>query len=554
MTDVAFSAVPARLAETLAARGFTELTPIQEAALRPDLAGRDLRISSKTGSGKTVALGLILAAELEGPAAPRTGRDPAAPRVLIVAPTRELAVQLGGELAWLYARLPVTLAVVTGGTGLGGDFRALGAGPDLVIGTPGRLTDHVRRGSLALQGVRAVVLDEADEMLDMGFRDDLELLLSAASPERRTHMVSATFSREAMRLAEGYQRAPVAVQAEAGAANADIAHVGLLVARHERLAALINILLLEPEERTLVFVRTRVDAANLAADLGGQGFRASSLSGDLGQQERTATLGSFRAGAIRCLVATDIAARGLDISDVTHVVHFDLPDNGESLTHRSGRTGRAGKEGTSVLFVPPEARWRAEELCRMARVKVSWRSAPTPAAILERADERLIAELGAVETTDPRLRELAATLLDSGDPVGVVAALLAKSAHAGPCAPRHIRGPVPRPERKSEGSSHASSRPRAGGFVPFVVTYGAEQGATPSRVLALVCRRGGIRSGSIGAIRVAESHCTVEVASDVVIPFAKAAGRIDPRDPKVSIRPAGDGRAALALGPRRARA
>lgn len=525
--DVSFAAVPAGLEPALRAKGFTELTPVQQAVLAPELAGRDLRISSQTGSGKTVALGFAVAPALDGiEARPRRG-PVARPRVLVIAPTRELAQQIARELTWLYSPLRAQVAAVTGGTNLGRDFQALGDQPHVLVGTPGRLVDHLERGSLDLSELGAVVLDEADEMLDMGFRDDLARILDGAPDDRRTHMVSATLPREVLELADRYQRDAARVQAtRAGAANADIAHVGHVVRPADRVPALINLLLIEPDRRTLVFVRTRNAATEVAAELASNGFSAGALSGEMGQRERNAMLDAFRRNAVRVVVATDVAARGLDIEDVAQVIHLDLPENPEVLTHRSGRTGRAGNKGTSIALVPRSARARFEHHLRRAGIQMSWRPVPSADAVRAAADARLLAHVDGTRVDGERTRALAEALLRDRDPADVVAALLARSDHAGPCAPRRVDTPEAPPQQ----------RPRSHAFTPFHVSWGASAGANPSRVLAMVCRRGGVRSQHIGAIQIGPHRSVVDVASHLADEFARAARRPDPRNPRIEIR------------------
>jgi ATP-dependent RNA helicase DeaD len=568
-TEVALDLVPCGLSSALKDRGFTALTAIQGAVLNPAVAGRDLRLSSKTGSGKTVAIGLVVAARLtELPPAPRHKKSVACPRALVVAPTRELAAQLGRELDWLYKPLRARLAVVTGGTSMGGDFRTLAACPHVLVGTPGRLVDHIQRGSLDLSAVRAVVLDEADEMLDMGFRDALELILQHTPAERATHLVSATFPRAVLQLANRYQRDAVLVEGSpAGAPNQDIAHVGLAVQERDKLSALVNVLLASERTRTLVFARTRAGTAALASELTQSGFSAAALSGDMGQRERTATLEAFRTGAVGVLVATDVAARGLDIEDIARVIHFDLPENDEVFTHRSGRTARAGNKGTSIVLVPSSGRGRVQSMMRRLGVALDWQPVPTPEHIRRAADARLLAEITAGAPASTEARSLAATLLQAHDAVDLVAALLARSNHRGPCEPRQVRDvdrannvreraqPKGWPQR-GQGRDRRPQPRAVRSFTRFHVTWGASHGANPSRLLAMVCRRGKIDSNQVGAIKIADFSAVVEVASDVANAFAAAAQPPDPRNPKVRIRPwrdQPDGRASLARPPRRAR-
>ncbi len=553
--DSMFSALSPALAAALESRGFSTLTPIQQAVLAPDLSGRDLRLFSQTGSGKTVAVGLVLAPELaritsERAAAATTGR--AAPAAILIAPTRELAAQLARELTWLFQPIGASVCAVTGGTSFSQEIRALRQGPLVVVGTPGRLRDHLERSTIDPSQVIAAVLDEADQMLDLGFREDLEAILGTMPEERRTHLVAATFSREVRALADRYQRDAVAIEGtKPGEANVDIAHVAHLVRPEDRDAAVINLLLLAPGERTLVFVRTREGAADLADRIAAAGFSALSLSGELEQRERTRTVEAFRAGTVTTVVATDVAARGLDIMDVNRVIHADPPGDAETFIHRSGRTGRAGRKGTSFVLVPPPAREYVSRLFRNARVTATWAPAPSPEDVLREADARLRAELTApsTEAVDPRLEALAETLLAEADPKALVTALLARARHTGPTAPlpiTPIAPPAPRAPRPQRDSMKAT-----GSFVPFQITWGGRHGADARRLLALVCRRGEIQSNQVGAIRVGDFMSTVEVASPVADAFARLARRPDERDPRIRIKPMEDAPEGNAPPPRR---
>ena len=352
---------PAGLGAALRNAGFESFTAIQQAILDPELSGRDLRISSQTGSGKTVALGLLLAPSVAIAAAtaqPKKSRKsaPAGPIALLIAPTRELAGQLGRELRWLYEPLGARVLVVTGGTSVMQERYQLSTLPQVVIGTPGRLLDHLKAGALTLDQLRTIALDEADEMLDMNFEEELDGILGFAPEVRRTHMVSATFPRAVVRLADRLQQEPVSVQGTAlGKANADIEHLVMHVRQADRFNAAINVLLRYPEDKTLLFVRTRTETVRLADELCAAGLAARALNGEMTQRERTATFSQFRNGTIRYLVATDVAARGLDVQDIGRVIQVDLPDNADVFTHRSGRTGRAGRRGTNVLFAAARA-------------------------------------------------------------------------------------------------------------------------------------------------------------------------------------------------------
>lgn len=562
-----FPELPPPFAQALVRRGFTALTPIQTAVLDPALEGQDLRLASKTGSGKTLALGFVIARGMPPRPRPRTGRA-AEPYALVIAPTRELAAQLQKELAWLFEPMAATIAVVAGGANYRDEFRALNSGPRVVVGTPGRLIDHLEKGSIDLSQFGVVVLDEADQMLDLGFRDELESILKLAPEERQTHMVSATFSRDIMSLAKKYQKDGKLIEGTAlGEANEDIVHVAHRVRAHDRFDALVNLLLIAPEERALLFVRTRAAAAELAQRLTEVGFHTLALTGELAQRERNRTLEAFKQGTVRTLVATDVAARGLDIPDVSRVIHVDPPSEDEGFTHRSGRTGRAGKKGKSIVFVPPSIEYKVRSVLKRAGVQAEWQPLPDPEDILRLGDERLLDELAQGSAPDPRLVELAGRVLSTKSPETVVAALLERIGHGGPCAPRQVRSVEPRGGQRDNRSSdrdqdrggrsggkapfkqggkpsaHPADNKRGGkeDYVPFRVSYGSRDGADARRLLAMVCRRGHISGDQVGAIRIGEDHSTFEVRKEVAGDFGRATNRPDPKNPKARIHPITDG-------------
>lgn len=472
-TSDPFAGVPDPLRQALQDRGFTSLTAIQRAVLAADADGSDLRISSQTGSGKTVALGLALArywsedgtprpivakpepkAESEpdaeptqvadGDAAPDataepepkpvkrsfTSPRPSGPTALIITPTRELAVQVRTELQWLYANLRATrVEVVTGGTDLGGERRMLRRPPSVLVGTPGRLLDHIRASAVRCDGIQHVVLDEADRMLDMGFKDELEAIVEALPSERRTHLVSATFSGVMRHIANRFQNSAQHLEGTAlGEANEDIDHIAQLVLHEERYAALVNALLLAQGQRALIFVERRDGASQLAEELAGDGFAALPFSGELSQAQRTRTLDAFRTGTIQALVATDVAARGIDVPGIMMVVHMAPPQDPDVYTHRSGRTGRAGQRGRSLLLVPPRAQRYVARLLANARVNVEWQSVPTPAkirkAITKRTRRDLHTRLDAEQGPAEKTLVYARQMLEERDPAMVIAALL----------------------------------------------------------------------------------------------------------------------------------
>ena len=557
MTEpVPLSLAPCGLENALAAKGFEHLTPIQAAVLAPETEGRDLRITSQTGSGKTVAVGLAVAQDVAAAAdgwkrkKGSKGKRPAEPGVLFIAPTRELAQQLGRELTWLFEPLGGRVAVVTGGTSVMGERRELAGAPTVVVGTPGRLRDHLEKKAIDLSLMTALVLDEADEMLDMGFEEDLEAILAFATGEHRTHLVSATFTGHALRLADRVQPNPLAVEGTPlGEANTDIEHRCIQLPRKERLNAIVNLLLHDPDMKTLIFVRTRIDTTQLSAKLADLGFLVLPLSGEMSQRERNDAFRKFKTGVIQVLVATDVAARGLDVQDIARVIHADLPDNGEVLTHRSGRTGRAGRAGQSIMLVGLREKRKAERMLRDAGVAARFVQPPTPEQIQQAADARMLAALsepGVVPSA--RATALAQRLLHGvQSPTELVARLLDRLDYAGPTEPREVQ----QRSAKSRAKGVAGDLPRGGSrahdgqFVRFQVSWGGQQGADPGRLLAMVCRRGEITKAEVGSIRVGPRSSSVEIAERVVAAFERAVRRPDKgRDANVRFRRWQDGAGA----------
>ena len=425
--------IPEPILLELDAKNYLEATPVQ-AAVIAELTG-DLLVSSQTGSGKTLAFGIALA-----PLLLEDGKDTrkkgAKPRALIMSPTRELAQQVARELSWAYKKTGARVATCVGGMDIRGEQRALDMGASIVVGTPGRVIDHLDRGSLVLGELKAVVLDEADEMLDMGFRDEIEKILSSAPPDRRTLLFSATLPREIVALAKKFTKD--AKRLELGTAqepHADITYVGHLVAPREREHAVVNVLRAHDVGTALVFCATRDGVAHLHGGLVERGFRAVALSGELSQAERTRALHEVREGRARVLVCTDVAARGIDLPLAALVVHADLPNNAEVLQHRSGRTGRAGRKGTAVVLAPFNWRGQAERLFRNARVEGTWTPVPTIEDVRVADQVRLMKDIGAlvVEGEGEDL-EVAKALLEKFPPEQLAAALVRSERRSLPAA------------------------------------------------------------------------------------------------------------------------
>jgi ATP-dependent RNA helicase DeaD len=503
---------PPALAEALAARGYATLTPVQDAVLGADAAGRDLLVSAQTGSGKTVAFGLAIAPQLL--AGDATDGGPL-PRGLVIAPTRELALQVAREFDWLYAATGIGIATCVGGMDYRTERRALDRGPALVVGTPGRLRDHVERGSLRLDAIRAVVLDEADEMLDLGFREDLEFLLAAAPEGRRTLMFSATVPRAIEDLARVYQREALRIVARGESSqHGDIAYRALSVGNRDREHAILNLLRLHDARVALVFCKTRAAVAHLAARMGNRGLNAVVLSGELGQNERLHALQALRDGRARICVATDVAARGIDLPGLDLVVHADLPSNPETLLHRSGRTGRAGQKGVSVLIVAPSDTRKAQRLLGLAKVTAEWGKPPSAAEVQAADDARLGAhEALALPVTEDE-EALVEDLVATRGPRALAAAVV-RLWRAGRSAPDVLQDEVEPPEPRGA----PAPRPEFGPSVWFALGIGHADRAEARWLLPKVCRACDITRDSVGAIRVRESETQIEIA-------AAAAGRL----------------------------
>ena len=502
------------LADALTERGYDNLTAVQEAVTAPELHDSDLLVSAQTGSGKTVGFGLAIATTLldqDGALGPAQ-----APLALIVAPTRELALQVKIELSWLYAKAEARLATCIGGMDMRDERRTLERGAHIVVGTPGRLRDHVQRGSLDLGGLRAIVLDEADEMLDLGFREDLEYILGEAPENRRTLMFSATVPPMIAKLAEQYQRdAKRVTTLEGGSQHADITYQAVRVAQQDAENAIINLLRYHDAENALVFANTRAMVNRLTARLTNRGFSVVALSGELSQKERSHALQAMRDGRARVCVATDVAARGIDLPKLELVIHAELPSNAEGLLHRSGRTGRAGRKGISALVVAPKIFKRAERLLKFAKIKADWIAAPSADEILRKDEERLLADpVWSTEPT-PEQHDFATRLLALHGPEKIAAAYLALH-RARQSAPEDVVDPDTRPDRRE--------RKPFGPSVWFALSVGRDDRAEPRWLLPLLCRTGNLDKDAIGAIRVQKSESFVEIAQAGVSGFLDALG------------------------------
>jgi ATP-dependent RNA helicase DeaD len=549
---VTFFPTIASLARALDERDYADPTPVQSAVLAPEAAGRDLLVSAQTGSGKTVAYGLGMAPTLLGER--EAFAEAGAPLALVIAPTRELALQVERELAWLYQYTQARIAACVGGMDSRQERRRLAEGVHIVVGTPGRLRDHIERGGLDLSHLKAVVLDEADEMLDLGFREDLEFILDATPADKRSLMFSATMPKAIAVLARRYQRDAWRIEVAGGKrGHVDIEYRAIRIAPKEAEHAVVNLLRLIEAPTAIVFCNTREAVRHLHAILLERGFSAVLLSGELSQHERNQAMQALRNGRARVCVATDVAARGIDLPNVGVVIHADLPHDMETLQHRSGRTGRAGRKGVSALLVPPARRRRAEQLFAHAGISAVWGGPPSADEIRLIDQERLLQDPLLTEAPNDDDRAMAKLLLARRGAEDIAAALarLYRSrlpaleeisdpgAEPEPREPRQ-RAPLPRgeaphqrTERKARGFGKAHAFGAGDKGVWFRLDIGRSKNADPKWLLPMICRAGGLTKADIGAIRIFDNETRFEVAQSAAAQFASDIRRRSPENIRI---------------------
>ncbi len=539
------------LITTLTSLGYEEPTPIQREAIPPLLQGRDLLGQAATGTGKTAAFALPLLQRAVA-AAPDDGSDrERRVSIIILAPTRELAMQVAEAVHKYGKTLGVSALPIYGGQAIQQQLRALRRGVDVVVATPGRALDHIRRGSLDLSGVRAVVLDEADEMLDMGFADDLEAILEAVPAERQTALFSATMPPRIAAIARRHLREPVQVKVAADpVAAGDVPRVrqsAYVVQRQHKVAALGRVLDMESPTAAIVFCRTRTEVDELTETLNGRGYRAEALHGGFDQEQRDRVMRRFRDGTIDLLIATDVAARGLDIEHISHVVNFDVPSAPEGYVHRIGRTGRAGREGVAITFAEPREHRLLRNIERVTGQKIQLESVPTVVDLRARRLELTRASLQEtlLESDFEHYRVVVEALADEFDVFDIAAAAV-RLAHQASSGTDDEDQEIPtarvfdsdRPRRESEGRGRGvrgdrSERGERGGRVRrgrgdrsdsdvtrLYIGLGRLAGIRPGDLVGAIANEAGIDARAIGSIDIADRFSIVEVpdaAADSVI-------------------------------------
>ncbi|MEL6682635.1 MAG: DEAD/DEAH box helicase [Pseudomonadota bacterium] len=510
----------ATLADALAKQGYDDLTPVQVAVTEDTLHDQDLLVLAQTGSGKTVGFGLAIGPTILS----ETGQfgPPSTPLALIIAPTRELALQVKRELQWLYAGAEATLASCVGGMDFRDERRSLARGAHIVVATPGRLRDHIMRETIDLSTIRAVVLDEADEMLDLGFREDLEFILDEAPDTRRTLLFSATVPPMIATLAKSYQKAAVRITTTTEETqHADIEYRALSVVNHEIDAAIINTLRYYDAPNAIVFANTRAQVTRLTTRLSNRGFSVVALSGELTQSERSNALQAMRDGRAKVCVATDVAARGIDLPNLDLVIHAELPTNAETLLHRSGRTGRAGRKGISTMIVPAKMYKRAQNLLKWGKLTAQWGKPPSAAEIKAKDEERLLADPVWSEEFTQDEQTFATTLLELHGPEKIAAAYarLYTNQNSAPEVISDYREVPDQKDRKPR--DHAAFGPSKW----FRVDIGRDGKAEARWLLPMICKAGGITKRDIGAIRIQPNETFVEIAEPAVAGFLKSIGQ-----------------------------
>ncbi len=554
-----------RLLAAIAALGYEEPTPIQREAIPPLLAGRDLLAEAPTGTGKTAAFALPTLQRI-----PIGQAADGSTSALVLVPTRELAMQVAEALTKYGRELGARVLPVYGGQPIGQQLRGLRRGVDIVVATPGRAVDHLKRGSLRFDAVRVAILDEADEMLDMGFADDLETILAATPAERQTALFSATISPTITRIAKRHLRDPARIKVHAETASGDgaarVRQVAYVVRRTDKLAALCRILDVEDPTSALVFGRTRGEVDDLAEALSARGHDAGALHGGLSQEGRDRIMGRFRDGSLDVLVATDVAARGLDIEHVSHVVNYDVPSNPDAYVHRIGRTGRAGREGVAITLVEPREHRLLRNIESATHSRFEIANLPTVADLRERRTEILRANLREALLADgyDRFRGVVEPLTGEFDLVDIALAavslvegagspdadeveLSSPPLSAGP--PSRGRPAAPGPGRPGPGRAGPPARdgrrmpPRdgdragpGGNWVRLFVGGGRRAGIRPGDLVGAITNEAGVPGSVVGAIQINDGFSLVDVQASVADDVGRALAGATIRGRRLQVR------------------
>ncbi len=550
-----------KLLATLSELGYEEPTPIQQAAIEPMLAGSDLMGQAATGTGKTAAFALPMLQRLVA-----AGKDRPQPSAMVLVPTRELAMQVAEAIHKYGRRLKTTTAPIYGGQSFSQQIRMLQRGVDVVVATPGRALDHIRRKTLDLSGIAILVLDEADEMLDMGFAEDLEAILAETPEARQTVMFSATLPTRITGLAKRHLKDPVRIQIARETAIKGtiprVRQVAYIVPRGSKPAVLGRILDVEDPTSALVFCRTRIEVDELTDKLSAHGYRAQALHGGISQDQRTRVIKLLREGAIDLVIATDVAARGLDIEQLSHVINYDVPTAADSYVHRIGRVGRAGREGIAITLADPRESRLLQQFERLTKSKIEIAKVPTIADLRARRLELTLAALQqAAQAEDLDLYRPAIDTLTQDCDLMTVALAAVKLAHVATCGehneteieialPRATDGKPLDGKRQDGGRKEGgwkeggrSKPPRgkrhagpAANMARLYVGAGLSDGIRPQDLVGAITGESGISGKDIGAIEIEERFSLVEVPQAIIEDVLQAMGNASVRGKRVTIR------------------
>jgi ATP-dependent RNA helicase DeaD len=516
------------LLRALSSLGYEEPTPIQREAIPPLLEGRDLLGQAATGTGKTAAFALPVLHRMT-----RDGRGPE-PMALVLVPTRELAVQVS-EAIHRYGRdLDARVLPIYGGQPIGRQLRALESGVDVVVATPGRALDHIGRGTLRMDGLQMVVLDEADEMLDMGFADEIEAILQETPADRQTVLFSATMPSRINGITRRHLQDPVRIQtgremAAPGEAPL-VRQIAYVVPRAHKPAALGRVLDVESPSAAIVFCRTRDEVDRLTESLNGRGYRAEALHGGMSQEQRDRVMLRLRNGTADLLIATDVAARGLDIEQLTHVINYDVPSAPDSYVHRIGRVGRAGREGVAITLAEPREHRMLKTIERVTKSRITVEKVPTVADLHARQLELTRSALheSLLEDDLERFRVVVETLADEFDimEVALAAVKLAHEASGVTAGEEEIPEVDTRTEREGRGRRETGGRDDRrgrtpmGGMTRLFVGAGRSSRIRPQDLVGAIANESRLSGRDIGAIEIADRFSLVEVpesAADEVV-------------------------------------
>ncbi len=513
------------LLQTLSTLGYEEPTPIQQEAIPLLLAGRDVFGQAATGTGKTAAFALPMLQRLK-----LGERQAFETSALVLVPTRELAVQVAEAVHTYGKAMGVSVLPIYGGQDIGLQLRRLKHGLDVVVATPGRALDHLRRKTLKVNHVSLVVLDEADEMLDMGFADDLEAILTELPKERQTALFSATLPPRIAKIADGHLNNPARLKIrspKAAGVAPKVRETAYFVSRGQKTAALGRVLDLEAPRSAIVFCRTRTEVDTLTDTLTGLGFRAEALHGGLNQEQRDRVLKRFKAGTTETLVATDVAARGLHVDKLSHVINFDLPASPEAYVHRIGRTGRAGQEGVAISFADPREHRLIKNIERVTGQKIAMAAVPSASDLRARKLELLQASLRETLIAGEldAFRVVVESLSAEFDVVQVAAAAVklamtveGEREHA-EVTPEPIPFPTSAKPREPKPAHKTKSPPRPGRakskFVRIFVGVGRRGGIRPGDLVGAIANEAGLSSEQIGSIQITDMYSLVEVPEEV---------------------------------------